>query len=191
MQRQIPTIPLMLEEGYRPDGWLGMLIGTKLWYAFYGGVLADDAQFVSRVDALIFDLGDRGRDSPGAKAEDSPAEAGLRAELQLLKLMPLRARALEGGVPEEAADEAMEADNPKAALVELVVVATKPDPEIEQQLQAAEAGLRAELQLLKLMPLQARALESRVPEEAVEDAMEAENPKAALVELVVGRLGMA
>jgi hypothetical protein len=88
-------------------------------------------------------------------------------------------------------EDAMEADNPKAALVELVVVATKPDPEIEQQLQAAEAGLRAELQLLKLMPLQARALESRVPEEAVEDAMEAENPKAALVELVVGRLGMA
>jgi hypothetical protein len=47
-------------------------------------------------------------------------EEVLHAELQLLKLMPLRARALEGGVPEDAVNEAMEADNPKAALVELV-----------------------------------------------------------------------
>ena len=56
---------------------------------------------------------------------------------------------------------------------------------------APVSGVHAELQLLKLMPLRARALEGGVPEEAVEDAMEAENPKAALVELVVGRLGMA
>eukprot|EP00051_Salpingoeca_urceolata_P029183 m.489174 g.489174 ORF g.489174 m.489174 type:complete len:563 (+) comp26461_c0_seq1:107-1795(+) len=26
------VIPLMAEQGYRPDGWLGALLGTKLWY---------------------------------------------------------------------------------------------------------------------------------------------------------------
>eukprot|EP01050_Picozoa_sp_SAG11_P030133 SAG11_NODE_8785_length_976_cov_428.427594_3_plen_36_part_01 len=31
-------IPLMMcpIEQYRPDGWLGMLIGTRMWYPLYG-----------------------------------------------------------------------------------------------------------------------------------------------------------
>jgi hypothetical protein len=31
MQREVDTVPLMLVDGYRPDGWLGMLMGTRLW----------------------------------------------------------------------------------------------------------------------------------------------------------------
>ena len=29
-----PIIPLLMEEGYDPDGWLGIILGTKLYYKF-------------------------------------------------------------------------------------------------------------------------------------------------------------
>jgi len=32
-------IPLMMEENYKPDGWLGILLGTKLWTDFTDGNL--------------------------------------------------------------------------------------------------------------------------------------------------------
>eukprot|EP01051_Picozoa_sp_SAG22_P024557 SAG22_NODE_6863_length_802_cov_1.396871_2_plen_36_part_01 len=32
-------IPIMLEEGYKANGWLGLVLGTRLWYPLYG---ADD-----------------------------------------------------------------------------------------------------------------------------------------------------
>jgi len=31
-QQKLPIIPLMMEKGYAPKGWLGLLLGTKLWY---------------------------------------------------------------------------------------------------------------------------------------------------------------
>jgi hypothetical protein len=34
MQREVDTVPLMLVDGYQADGWLGMLIGTRMWYGF-------------------------------------------------------------------------------------------------------------------------------------------------------------
>eukprot|EP01044_Picomonas_judraskeda_P028089 COSAG03_NODE_9185_length_740_cov_0.691108_1_plen_116_part_10 len=38
MQREVPTVPLLLVERYQADGWLGMLIGVRMWYGFYGAV---------------------------------------------------------------------------------------------------------------------------------------------------------
>ena len=34
-QRGVPMVPMMLAAGYRPNGWLGMLLGTRLWYGFF------------------------------------------------------------------------------------------------------------------------------------------------------------
>ena len=28
-------IPLLLEADYKPDGWLGLVLGMELYYAFY------------------------------------------------------------------------------------------------------------------------------------------------------------
>ena len=36
-------IPLMVQEGYRAKGWLGLLLSTRLWYPFYGCEDDDDA----------------------------------------------------------------------------------------------------------------------------------------------------
>ena len=32
--RRKRIIPLMMEENYRPDGWLGIILGTKLYMHF-------------------------------------------------------------------------------------------------------------------------------------------------------------
>ena len=49
-------IPLVLEPGYVPDGWLGMLIGTKLFFD-----LSRPATFDVELDRLIQEIGSRGR----------------------------------------------------------------------------------------------------------------------------------
>jgi len=34
MQRRLPLIPIMFAERYSPTGWLGLLLGTSLWYKY-------------------------------------------------------------------------------------------------------------------------------------------------------------
>ena len=60
-QQQKEMIPLMLEEGYSANGWLGMLLGVRLYYVFYGSVLASDAAFEGKMDELCRELGERGK----------------------------------------------------------------------------------------------------------------------------------
>ena len=50
-------VPLMMEDGYQASGWLGMLLGVRLWYGFYGSVLASDSAFEGRVNDLCRELG--------------------------------------------------------------------------------------------------------------------------------------
>ena len=38
-------VPLMLEDGYRAKGWLGMLLGVRLWYGFFGATLESEGTF--------------------------------------------------------------------------------------------------------------------------------------------------
>ena len=35
-QQRKKIVPLMLERGYKPDGWLGFILGAKLFYDFSG-----------------------------------------------------------------------------------------------------------------------------------------------------------
>lgn len=34
MQRRLPLVPVMFEDRYTPTGWLGLLLGTSLWYKY-------------------------------------------------------------------------------------------------------------------------------------------------------------
>ena len=49
---QKPMIPLMLEDGYTASGWLGLLLGSKLWYGFTGSVLQNDVAFANMIDQV-------------------------------------------------------------------------------------------------------------------------------------------
>ena len=49
-------IPLILQPGYTPDGWLGILVGTRLYFD-----LSSPVTFESELKKLTIEIGDRGR----------------------------------------------------------------------------------------------------------------------------------
>jgi len=63
-QQKKRIIPLMMEKGYRPSGWLGLLVGAKLYFEF-----TDKAQeaFTQKLGELIKEL--RRYITPGAPVE--------------------------------------------------------------------------------------------------------------------------
>ena len=131
LQKKKPLIPLMIVKGYEADGWLGLLLGTSMWYAFFGEALSSEIAFGDRVDALCREIGGRGRADATVMADDthepeSEPEAIVGAselvqELQGLKLRALSKRALSMGIDAESVEGAMDADDGKAALVGLIV----------------------------------------------------------------------
>lgn len=53
-QRKL-IIPLMLEENYRPKGWLGILMGPKLWYDFTFD-LGNKSKFQESITGVVKDI---------------------------------------------------------------------------------------------------------------------------------------
>jgi hypothetical protein len=50
---------LMMEKGYSPRGWLGLIMGTRLWYPFYSCKSDDEATFEKKVDAVVREISPR------------------------------------------------------------------------------------------------------------------------------------
>eukprot|EP01048_Picozoa_sp_COSAG05_P020286 COSAG05_NODE_3408_length_2082_cov_4.481594_1_plen_424_part_00 len=75
-QQQKDMVPLMMVEGYSANGWLGMMLGVRLWYGFFGTVLASEGAFEGKMEELCRELGDRGRVSstPNQDAVEAPAD---------------------------------------------------------------------------------------------------------------------
>ena len=46
---------------WRANGWLGMMLGVRLWYGFYGSVLTSAEAFEGKVEELCRELGGRGQ----------------------------------------------------------------------------------------------------------------------------------
>ncbi|KAL8606719.1 hypothetical protein ACOMHN_018753 [Nucella lapillus] len=51
-----PIIPLLMERSYQPDGWLGILKGSKLFFDFSGKY-----PYEKKIEDLVKELGHRGR----------------------------------------------------------------------------------------------------------------------------------
>ena len=60
-------IPLMVQRNYKPDGWLGMIVGTKLWIDFKSKHVID-----SGIQKLVKELGSRGKDVENVDMTDAP-----------------------------------------------------------------------------------------------------------------------
>lgn len=60
-QLKKPIIPLMLQRHYRPDGWLGIMMGAKLYINFDGKYTFDHA-----CNMLVRELETMGKSSDGA-----------------------------------------------------------------------------------------------------------------------------
>jgi hypothetical protein len=113
-------------------------------------------------------------------------------ELRSLKFAALQQRALSLDVDGAAVDDAVEADNPKAALIALIVAQSSSDETEAREAAADEltAALslrtrRAELEALRVRELVERAQAIDLGDAAM-DAMDASDPKEALIGLLLG-----
>ena len=75
-QKKKAIVPLKLTDGYEADGWLGLLLGTSLWYAFYGETLSSESAFESRVESLARELGARGQREAVVDGDDECSRVG-------------------------------------------------------------------------------------------------------------------
>jgi hypothetical protein len=97
----------MMEQGYKATGWLGLILGAKIWYPFYPAVVETDVAFMKQMDAVCRDLGERGKPKKPAcrmsegvppasqSMELSPAPASAPAPAPALASIPTLTRALE------------------------------------------------------------------------------------------------
>ena len=92
----------------------------------------------------------------------------------------LKKRANAAGATEEEIEAAEDADDAKAATVALVV-------SYEQAAEDPAAALREELAALKPSVLKKRARAAGATEEQIEEADDAEDPRAAMVALVLAQ----
>ena len=61
MQVRLDMIPLMLSARYKPSGWLGMIMGSRLHYPFHGAELDDQRVFDERIESVLREVGGRGK----------------------------------------------------------------------------------------------------------------------------------
>lgn len=62
------VVPLMMQHKYKADGWLGMLLGTKLWFDFRNKQGIEESMAM-----LVKELGRRGKDGDLADGTAEPA----------------------------------------------------------------------------------------------------------------------
>jgi hypothetical protein len=73
-QQELDMIPIMMQKDYSPKGWLGLIMGTRLWYQFWDAESDDDAAFERRLDAVVREIGDRGKLTMAIMPESVPPE---------------------------------------------------------------------------------------------------------------------
>ena len=69
-------IPLMMQRNYKPEGWLGMLVGTKFWIDFHSKHLIEKG-----VTKLIKELGGRGKDVDVTDGPSKPVVQTVQADI--------------------------------------------------------------------------------------------------------------
>ena len=51
----------MMQQGFKAKGWLGLILGQSLWYAFFESAVPTDEKFMQTMDSLVREIGDRGK----------------------------------------------------------------------------------------------------------------------------------
>jgi hypothetical protein len=196
----------MLTQGYEADGWLGLLLGTSMWYAFHGETMSSDAAFEGRVDALCREIGVRGRGDQAVASASAPGVTGIAAtaasELSTLKMSVLRKRAKTKGADDGQMDLAADCDDERGALIELIALlsgdslaATASSAVQQERLGEEDQGLsdektelRKDLGVMKMSELRKRAHAVGVDDMAMEDAADGEDERRDLTELLLQAL---
>ena len=64
-------VPLLMQREYKPNGWLGLILGTNMYYCFFVAAVDTDEKFMQQMDALTREIGDRGKATTMAAARVS------------------------------------------------------------------------------------------------------------------------
>jgi hypothetical protein len=104
-----------------------------------------------------------------------------QTELVPLTVRELRQRAADAGITAEVIEDARDNDDPKAALVALLVAHGRPQT---TSAPFDAKALQAELTMLPVKELRQRATDAGIDTEAIEDARDNGDPKAALIALI-------
>ena len=96
-----------------------------------------------------------------------------------MRLMALHKRASSEGVRADSVEDAMDSENPKASLVQLLLAKQRDEGTARSQ------ELLAELSQLRVMALHRRAVTAGVDEAVLEGVMEGASPKERLIELLL------
>ena len=142
------------------------------------GAMDDDSPEGAVIGLVLAATRASSDDSTGGK------EHHLRAQLQGLRLKGLRKRAKADGVDATDLDEAMDDDEPEATLIDLILTMhalSKSSRDISSERQA----LIAELQSLRLKELRKRAKGTSISADQLDDTMDTDDPKAALIALLL------
>jgi hypothetical protein len=68
----------MMERHYKPTGWLGLLLGTRLYFSFDDDAVATHEAFMQQIDLVERELGERGKVEATAAAAAAAAAAEVR-----------------------------------------------------------------------------------------------------------------
>eukprot|EP01051_Picozoa_sp_SAG22_P022951 SAG22_NODE_5714_length_966_cov_0.941176_1_plen_236_part_01 len=112
----------------------------------------------------------------------------LRAQLTPKKLSALKRQAIEEGAEPGQLEKVLDEDDPKAALISLIL---RGRPPASQATQTAAAQLRAELTPKKLSALRECALDQGLEPGDLEDLLDEADPKEALICHIVARVAQA
>jgi hypothetical protein len=196
LQKKKPLIPLMLVEGYEADGWLGLLLGTSMWYGFYGETLSSASGFDGRMDALCREIGSRGRaDAVGVGREVSSAnrlnldgERLREDELCRLRVGDLLRQARHLNVSEDDVLDAQDSDDVKSVLIALVTAAHDQLSSDRKPASDPDLARKEDLMRLPIRELLSQAKAYGLGDGEIEEAQDdSEDPKAAVAELLLLR----
>jgi hypothetical protein len=73
IQAEVDMVPLLMQRGYKPKGWLGLILGTKMYYCFFAAAVDTDEEFMQQMDSLCREIGDRGKGSLPEGVPPAPA----------------------------------------------------------------------------------------------------------------------
>ena len=67
-EQRKPWVPLILEAAYRPKGWLGIMLGSRLYYEFTEAVLGSGEDWERIADSVAQEVRRHGAPPPTAQA---------------------------------------------------------------------------------------------------------------------------
>jgi hypothetical protein len=124
------------------------------------------------------------KEEPEPDPVQADSDDALWAELAQLRMSALKKRAVAEGVGKEELEEAEDGDAPKEKIISLVLARQATTP-AGGAARGGDDALRAELAQLRMSALKKRAVAEGVGEEELEEAGDSEEPKAAIILLLL------